>query len=92
MHQIYVTAPLSTTGRSSSLLRACDHHRHRLHNDENNKITVQDGGSTALKSTVSTVNTDYIIFTVYTIQTALHCLNSSMYAAKYDSFLDVPEN
>ena len=37
------------------------------------KITIRDGGSTTLYS----ANT---VYTFYTVQTALHCLNSSMYA------------
>ena len=40
------------------------------------KITIADGGSTALY----TAYTVYIVFTVCTIQTALPCLNSSVYA------------
>ena len=35
--------------------------------------TIRDGGSTAL----------YSVYTIYIIQTALHCLNSSMYAHIY---------
>ena len=46
-----------------------------------------DGGSSAPYAayTVDTVNIVYtvdIVDTVYTIQTALHCLNSSMFACK----------
>jgi len=37
------------------------------------KITIQDGGSTA----------QYSVYIVYKIQTAFHCLNSSMYAYIY---------
>ena len=37
------------------------------------KITIRDGGSTALYTT-------YTVDTVYTIQNALHSLNSDMYA------------
>ena len=37
------------------------------------KDTIRDGGSTAL----------YTVYTVHTVQTALHCLNSSMYMPRY---------
>ena len=40
------------------------------------KITIRDGGSTTLYS----ANT---VYTCYPVQTALHCLNSSMYAYIY---------
>ena len=43
---------------------------------DNYKNTIRDGGSTALY-------TAYPVHTVYTIQTALHCLNSSMHACIY---------
>ena len=42
--------------------------------------TIRDGGSTALYS----ANT---VYTFYTVQTALHCLNSSMYAYIYIALL-----
>ena len=41
--------------------------------DGDSKNTIRDVGSTALY-------TAYTISTTYTIQTTLHCLNSSMYA------------
>ena len=37
------------------------------------KNIIRDGGSTAL----------YTVYTVHAVQTALHCLNSSMYAYIY---------
>ena len=58
---------------------------------DNVKNTIIDAGSIALH-VVSTVDMAYIldmvyildtVYTVYTIQTALHCLNSSMYSYIY---------
>ena len=43
------------------------------------KKTIRDGGSPALL----TVYTVYTVYIVNTIQTAFHCLNSSMYAYIY---------
>ena len=49
---------------------------------DKHRFTIRDGDSTALQTayTVDTVDMVYTIDTVYTIQSALPCLNSSMYA------------
>ena len=46
------------------------------------KNTIRDGGSTALKL-VDTVDTIDNVETSYTVQTALHCLNISIYVYIY---------
>ena len=51
-------------------------------NKAHNKNTIRDGGSIA-PYTAYAVYAVKAVFTVYLIQTALHCLNRSMYAYIY---------